>query len=91
MPALDVGGEETATVFCSEVRIRAVRQVCLTPVCRQPDGIPTLDSVGIKTGNLLAASRFGLNPKYWLLAYLLATSAGPRPHKYTFSDGQRAV
>ena len=43
-------------------------RACLTPVCRQPDGIPTLASGGVKTGKLLASGSWRLNRQYWVLA-----------------------
>ena len=43
-------------------------KACLTPVCQQPDGISTLASGGIKTGNLRAAGSLRLNRQYWALA-----------------------
>ncbi len=55
MPALDEGGEETATVFCSTPKIHAKHMLCLTPIRRQPDGNPTLGRAANKTRSLLRA------------------------------------
>ena len=62
MPALDVGGEETATVFCSTPIIRAKHMLCLTPIRRQPDGIPTLGRAAYKTGVSCGPATFYITP-----------------------------